>query len=98
MTDFIILGHIRRQNPEYIPTGASVDKNVYIKQCKAKIKELEKEIKDLEQEIKSYELQSNAYLSTQKRIKKRREIKQNCEDAIRITQMQIEIISQVKKR
>ena len=98
MAEFLILERICRQNERFVPTGASVDKKDYIKQCKAKIKELEKEIKDLEQEIKAYELQSNAYLSTQKRIKKRREIKQNCEDAVRITQMQIEIIAQVKKR
>ncbi|MBR3148343.1 MAG: hypothetical protein IKF41_03310 [Alphaproteobacteria bacterium] len=82
---------------QYIPNGFATEKSDYIKDKKNVIKQMNIEIKSLEKKIEDAR-KAGMPVSEQdiKRLKKCREIKQNCEFSITVITMQIEIEKRIR--
>ena len=75
---------------DYIPQSNAEAKTDYIESRKATIKAMEKEIAELEATIKEIkDKKSYSYQAAVKKLKKCREIKQNCEFSIKLTETQV---------
>jgi len=75
---------------DYIPQSNTVAKTDYIESRKERIKAMAKEMAELEKTIKGIkDKKSYFYQAAMKKLQKCREIKQNCEFSIKLTETQM---------